>query len=216
MKPIKASTALYIKLGVGGEWERDCIERDQTLRLGYREIPHKLCIAGEWERVREMIKKAYHWNDGVAKNHANQIRYFYESGPEVLWTTFFGDYLWWCFSQPSVKKLHDNTKTRRAIGKWRKADIAGKPLTLNLLSGKLRSMQGFRGTICAVAEFDYLLKELNGIEPSDIRDARNAQIAFEQQIEKIIRRLHWKDFELLVDLIFRQAGWKRESSSAKT
>lgn len=215
MKPIKANKALYIKLGSSGSWERDCIEREQTLRLGYQEIPHELCLAGEWERVRAILKERG-CNDAVATNHKNQIKFFYESGPEVLWVTFFGDHLWWCFSEQKIEQLPDSTKIRHVLGKWRSTDINDEPLSFNHLSGKLLSMQGFRGTICTVAEFPYLLKKINGDEPEDIKEARNAKTTFENRLEKIIRRLHWKDFELLVDLIFRQAGLKRESDLGKT
>src|SRR5947209_7669068 len=107
MKPIKADKALYIKLGGGGLWERDCIERDQTLRLDYKEIPHELCQAGDWEQVREMALEKYRCNEGWATNHKNQIKYFYEPGPEVLWVTFFADHLWWCFSERRIEKLSD-------------------------------------------------------------------------------------------------------------
>ena len=215
-EPIKAEKALYIKLGSNGLWERDCIERDQTLRLGYQEIPHELCQAGEWERVWA-IWKDRGCNDGVATNHTNQIKFFYESGPEVLWATFFGDHLWWCFSEQRIELSPDNnTKIRHVLGEWRNTDIKDKPLSFNVLSGKLLSMQGFRGTICAVAERVYLLKKINGKEPADVQEARSAKSDFERHLEKIIRHLHWKDFELLIDLIFRQAGWKRESDLGKS
>jgi hypothetical protein len=32
-----------------------------------------------------------------------------------------------------------------------------------------------------------------------------------QDVQAAIRGLHWKDFEVLVDLVFRQAGWRRRS-----
>lgn len=214
MKTVEANKALYIKLGSNGSWERDCIEQ-QTLRLGYQEISHELCQAGEWEKVWAIFKERGS-NDGVATSHKNQIKHFYESSPQILWVTFFGDHLWWCFSEQKIEKLSNNTKIRRVLGKWRRTDIKRNPLSFNHLSGKLLSMQGFRGTICAVAEFDYLLKKINGVEPSDVQEARNAQSAFEVRLEKIIGHLHWKDFELLVDLIFRQAGWKRVSVLGKS
>jgi hypothetical protein len=216
MEEIKADSALYIKLGTKGLWEQECIERAQTLRLGYDEIPHELCQAGEWEQVRMAVLKEYGCKDGVATNHRNQIKYFYESGPEVLWVTFFGDHLWWCFSEQRVEQLSDGTKIRHVLGEWKCTDMTRKPLSFNNLSGKLLAMQGFQGTICSVAERTYLLKKINGSEPTDVQDARKAKEAFERQLEKIIRRLHWKDFELLIDLIFRQAGWKRESALGKS
>ncbi len=38
---------LFIKLGLGGEWEKDCIETDGTIRLGFNEASHELCLNKE-------------------------------------------------------------------------------------------------------------------------------------------------------------------------
>ncbi len=34
--------------------------------------------------------------------------------------------------------------------------------------------------------------------------------------EALIKHLHWKDFEVLVDLVFERAGWERRSAVGKT
>jgi len=39
---------LYIKLGRGGEWERECLREDQTLRIGFNAWPHDLMQNGDW------------------------------------------------------------------------------------------------------------------------------------------------------------------------
>jgi hypothetical protein len=209
-EPISPSRALYIKLGQNGEWEHDCITRQQTLRLGYREVPHNLCLRGKWDQVQEELK-AKNNDSGVATRHANQIRLFYESDKTVLWTTFFGDRLYWCFSNPQIKLLPDKTKTRRVIGQWQSTDITGKPLEKNQLSGKLLSMEGFRGTICSVKESDYLIQKINGEVSRNAEEVLEALSILEHKVEILINELHWKDFEVLIDLIFRQAGWQRVS-----
>lgn len=214
-EPIKASQALYIKLGRGGAWERDCITRDQTLRLGYREASHDLCLQGRWDEVLEELK-AVRKDAGAATRDTNQIRLFYESDETVLWITFFGDRLYWCFSEPRITLLQDKSKTRPVMGQWRSTDITGKPLQKNQLSGKLLSMGGFRGTICSVKEFDYLVQKINSQVLKDVEEASEALAALEQKLETLIRRLHWKDFEILTDLVFRQAGWQRVSVLGET
>ncbi len=207
-KFIRPSKGLYIKLGEGGCWESDCIERDQTLQLGYREVPHDFCTKERWAEIQKGLKTT-HKDPGVATRHANQIRSFYEADESVLWVTFFGDRLHWCFSEPKVTLLPDKSKTRPVIGQWCSVDITGEPLYKNHLSGRLLSMQGFRGTICSVKELHYLVQKINGIVPQEVKESIDALSALEQKIESLIRKLHWKDFEILVDLIFRQAGWQR-------
>jgi len=209
MKAINPSKALYIKLGRGGEYERDCIENKQTLRLSYREISHDLCLKREWDKVLDEIIKKLGRNEATAKRDKEQIRLFYESDETVLWVTFFNNCLYWCFSKPDVTLLCDKTKIRHVIGQWSCIDIKGNLLDKKLLSGGLLSMQGFRGTICVVREFEYLKQKINARIPKDVEEAKDALATLESKIETIIRRLHWRDFEILIDLIFTQSGWER-------
>ncbi len=49
-----------------------------------------------------------------------------------------------------------------------------------------------------------------------IEEAQKAWTALLDNIQKLVKGLHWKDFELLADHIFRQAGWKRIGELGKT
>jgi hypothetical protein len=214
---IHPKTALYIKLGEGGGWERECIQKDQTLRLGYQEVDHWLCCQGRWEEVAtELLSSKTPKYRGAVTRHANQVRLFYESGEDVLWVTFFGDRLWWCFSRPEVTLLPDKSKTRPVIGSWNCCDAKDEPLEVSRLSGKLVTMQRFQGTICAVKEFDYVLRKINAVPEPLVEAAKLARGELVGRIATIIRNLHWRDFEILVDLIFHQAGWQRISELGGT
>jgi hypothetical protein len=87
---------------------------------------------------------------------------FFESGKDVLWITFYNNSLWWCFSEPIVTKLKDQTKTRPVIGKWCDKDIFGNKLEFDHISGKLLKTQGYRGTICQIQEKQYVINKING------------------------------------------------------
>ncbi|MBA3356762.1 MAG: hypothetical protein H0U18_12670 [Pyrinomonadaceae bacterium] len=104
--------------------------------------------------------------------------------------------------------MEDKSKTRPVIGQWRPTDINDKPLQKNQLSGRLLSTEGFRGTICSVKEFDYLVQRINGKPLKQKAEAEKALLTLEEKIETLIRGVHQKDFEILIDLIFRQAGWQ--------
>lgn len=43
-----------------------------------------------------------------------------------------------------------------------------------------------------------------------------ARTALIDEVQGALRELHWKDFETLVDLLFRQAGWRRLSMLGET
>lgn len=213
---INPSEAVYIKLGSnGGEWVHECIYDKQILKLGYTEIDHDICLHKEWDKVAEQCARISK-DKGAISRHVNQIRKFYEAGEDVLWVTFHANLLWWCFSRPEVTLLSDKTKIRPVIGKWRSEDIKELSLQMNQLNGSLRSMEGFRGTICSVKEFPYLINKINGTIPEEIEETQANLSELEKSLEIIIKNLYWADFEILIDLIFRQAGWQRVSTLGGT
>jgi hypothetical protein len=216
-REIRPETALCIKLGEHGKWERDCIQKTQTLRLGYEEVPHDLCLNCDWSKVQDSSQRAYsRKSGGAAKRDAGQIKHFYEAGEEVLWVTFFGRRLWWCFSKPQITRLSDGTKTRPVIGAWSDKDLRGKVLDFSSLSGKLLALQAFRGTICKVEHLEYLQHKINGTVTPEARAAQEVRAGFQTTLESLIKQLHPKDFEILVDLLFRQAGFRRISVLGET
>jgi hypothetical protein len=205
--PIQSPTSLYIKLGESGSWEAECISNG-TLRLGYRELPHDLCNGARWSET-EKYAVAFSKDQGAATRHINQVRLFYEAPSTTLWITFQADRLWWCFGAPGIELLEDGTKRRQTTDGWHDCDVKGKPLYKAFLSGKLLATQGFQGTICSVNEHSYLLHKINGTVEPHVSAAQDALQALVTAMVPIIKRLHPKDLEVLIDLIFRQTGWNR-------
>jgi hypothetical protein len=214
-KEVRPSKVRYIKLGQGGEWEEECIEQEHTLRIKFLEADHALCLAGKWKAISKHYQN-HGMAEGPANGFANQIREFYEDDGSALWLTFYKRLLWWCFSKPAVRLMKDKTKTKEAVGGWKCKDIDGSLLSVDNLSGKLLRVQGFRGTICQVKEAEYVLRKINGEELPETKQAREALAGLCESLEQLIQHLHWKDFEILVDLIFRQAGWQRLGVLGKT
>lgn len=200
--------AYYIKLGRHGKWEKSCIEQSQTIRFGFNKAPHEACIAKDWEKVERELKNAGYKKIADTKR---QIECFYTSDENVLWITFYAGQLWWRFSTKEITLHDDGSKTRPVIDSWKSADITGRPLEMGQLSGKLLKVQRFQGTICTIKERDYLVQKITGTLRPEVKVARNAQIELEKSIQIIIEDLTPKDFEILVDLIFREAGWRRVS-----
>ncbi len=212
--PVVAQKALFIKLGEGGRWARECLQNG-TLRFGYPEIPHAVCAARDWLDIRRRAR-AFSASEIAAANHTTQIRHFYEADDSVLWITFHGDCLWWCFSSPDVYELTGNEKCRRVNGSWEACDVNGNRLMKAKLSTKLLSVQSYQQTICSVAELKYLLHKINGTSEPHVA---KAQVAFEDlqsALLPVIKSLHQDDLEILTDLIFRQAGWMRVGATGGT
>lgn len=212
---LNPSNALYIKLGRAGSWENECLQNG-ILRFGYRETPFDAAISGDWNTVHKF------WLDvrrdaGTATRDVNQIRYYFESGDDTLWITFHGGQLWWCFAKPGVKNHQDGRGSyRETLNGWRNTDVNGSVLSSDKLSGNLLKVQAFQGTICDVKEFEYLKRKLNGLLLPAVEDAVKAENLMVQKIVPLMRLLTWQDFELLVDLVFSNSGWRRVGQVGKT
>jgi hypothetical protein len=201
--------ALYIKLGAGGRFERESIDNG-TLRLDYRDVPHELCIAGAWDEIVALyIERGT--PQGTAKSHMSQIRYFYTAPEEMLWATFCFGSLWWCHAKPGVTFLQDGTKTRQAVDGWHDKDAREHLLTKGTLSGLILMTGGFKGTICRFSHEDALLRRIRAEEAEEVVATRTAREGLEGALERLIGRLGAQDFEIMVDLIFRGAGYQRVS-----
>lgn len=205
---IKSNTIRFIKLGSKGSWEKDCIDSDKpSIRLGFNNPHHQKCIEGNWGFIKD------YWQEFYSKREAskitNMIKDFYTQPSTTMWITFYGRKLYWCFVNKEVKQLEDGSRIREVIGKWSYCDINDKPLYVENLSGKLTKVQMFKGTICQVKESDYLLKRINAIELQEVKIAKESFNKLIEGIKPLIKNFAWQDFELLVDLIFSNAGWQR-------
>ena len=214
MEKIKAIKILFIKLGKAAEFEEDCINNGY-LKIDFREVDHADCINQEWDKIREYYDKQNR-ETYVVSSFVNQLKQFYFESEATLWITFYKNKMWWCFANKEIELLSDGTKIRRAINGWSDKDIAGKQLSSELLSGRLLKVQGWRGTICKVKEKDYCSNKINNQISLEIQKTEESLAGLKENILTLIEKLGWKDFEILVDMIFRQAGWQRAGDLGKT
>ena len=212
---INPSKGLYIKLGRSGIWEKECLDSG-ILRFGYTETPFDAAVSGDWETVRKVWLDRRQ-DEGTATRDVIQIRHFFEAGDDTLWITFYGGLLWWCFVKPGVKQHQDGGGSyRETVNGWRNTDINGGKLSSEKLSGNLLKVQAFQGTICEIKAFEYLKRKLNGQLLPEVDDASQAENQMVQKIVPLMRLLTWQDFELLVDLVFANSGWRRLGQVGKT
>lgn len=206
---------LFIKLGGKGDYEKESIEIKKSIKLGYNKIDHQLCMNGDWDGVFEDISEKYNTVKHATTSHRNQIRKFYEEPETTMWITFYDGKLWYCYAEKKITRNNDGTKERKTIDGWKSADVNGKILFTQGLSGRLTKVQGFRGTICDVREKEYLRNKINGRQSEEQVAIEESLTVLRKNIIQIIHKLNWKDFEILVDLIFRSAGWSRIGIAGK-
>ena len=207
IQKINPQKAFFIKLGSGGEWENECLT-DGVIRIGFHEFKHEDMMNGRYDLVRN-----HYENIGTSKPwisiYENQLRNFYESDESVLWITFSKQKLWWCFADNKFKGDGYEKKYRFTKNGWKSEDILGNELLVDNLSGELLKVQGFQSTICNVSALKYLVQKINGDTSEEIKQVKSDLQNLKKSLGKLITQLGPKDFEILVDLIFRQTGYQR-------
>lgn len=203
----------YIKLGPAGAWVDRCLD-EGLLELGHTSVPHALAAAGDWQAVR-----AHFISQGArpskASDFTRELRDFYTLPDTTLWITTARGRLWWTFARPEVEALQGEGRggrLRRTWGRWRATDANETPLDLDGLSTRLTKVSAYRQTICQVEAADYLVRRINAEPEPMVARARDAQAELASAADDLIQALHWRDFELMVDLIFAGSGWRRVSA----
>lgn len=215
VKKISPSDVKYIKLGPGGKWEAECIDTG-IIKFGYHETPNQLCIDGKWAEVHEIWKIIRGSKTGTATSDLNQIKVFYTAQEDTVFITFYGGFLYWCRPTGDVTVLQDGSRIRQTIDGWHNRSINGTIFTISSINGELNATHGFRGTICNVKKAEYVIRKINDDYSPEIIEFDLAETSYLNSIRQLCKLLTWQDFELLVDLIFSQSGWRRVGSLGKT
>jgi hypothetical protein len=217
VEPIVIRNAYYVKLGEGGKWAEASI-RDGMIRIGW--VDQTLDDLNNWrvDNIRETERRSREkrgapTGKSALGNEMSALEKIVHSTPDDVWITFHHSYLWWCRIGKDGIQQDAISKYRTVAGKWSNCDIEGKPLIINELPGRLSMKQGFRATICGFDEeqLDDLRRLLNNQQSGEFQTISEAKNALTRNAEGGLSLLHWNDFELLVDLVFRNAGWRRVS-----
>jgi hypothetical protein len=214
MERIEFSRAFYIKLGVGGKLEGSSIKENKA-RIGWAFLHLEEINGRDWEAIKKKHKGEWANKAAEAKD-INALKLIVDSTSDVIWITFHASQLWWCRFGESGIKEDSVSKFRLLAGKWSNLDINGHPLLVNQIPGNISKTQGFHGVVCEVKEVDDLKRLLNNNPSEEYELISSAKEELGNQIKSGLRRLYWKDFEILVDLLFHNAGWRRISLVGET
>jgi hypothetical protein len=214
---IAADRVRYVKLGPKGCWEDEAIQQNILLIDFDTGSPHSyaMCREGRWDEVAADWRRTK--SPGVATRFTNETRIYFEDPGEILWVTFAHDRLYWGFVEPAVPEIYrpdDSSSTstfRRIRGGWSDLDAHGRMLTKTSLPGSITSAASFRGTSFELGERerDWLLNRINGETDAAVERLTKAQEELRSSLGVLVQRLDPKDFEMLVDMLFLAAGWRR-------
>jgi len=214
MNKITFQNAYYIKLGRGGRWEKSAIQ-GHKLRIGWHDLTLAEINSEEWKKLWPRIRKSSK-DDGAATRDLEALKRIYQSTPDDIWITFYDGCLWW--GRVGKKGIREDRMSRyRLLSEgWSNGDIHGKALSIVDLPGGLTKTQAFRGTACEVKHPDILSRVLNCETSIQYKNLEATKRELIQRVSEAISLLHWKDFETLVDLVFRASGWQRISMLGQT
>lgn len=210
----------YIKLGEGGDWEKECLEK-RIIRIGFGSAQterFELCQAGRWMEVF-LSFVAEGKGKGTATRSMNELRLFFEDVGSILWITFIGGRLWWGLvdgTRATTPHSDRDGVSRPIRDGWRSTDLHGEQLTKDRLSGALTKLAAYQGTSCNVDVSAYVIRRINGQKTLEIERALAASKEMQASVLGLMRLLGWPDFEILVDLVFTTSGWRRIGTVGKT
>ena len=214
MESIEFDHAYYIKLGEKGKWERSSIEEGK-MRIGWTNVALEDLHRGNWDDIERAIRQKVK-NPGSATHDFNSLRTIHASNHGDVWITFSDSKLWWCRLEDGPILEDDLSKYRLTADGWHDRSLQGKVLLVNTLPGAVAQLQAYQATSCTVGPLDTLRRLINDGHTPEYAAVVEAREGLVCRIEALVRHLHWKDFEVLVDLIFSGAGWRRRSVVGKT
>ena len=218
----------YIKLGEGGRWDHDCMQRN-IVRLGFGSASpqrFKMCLNGDWKSLRKSFI-AEGKSASTATRFTNETRLFFEDDGTTLWITFVGERLCWGFLDPAVpaeRHADGDGVFRPVVDRWCSRDAMGAELTKDRLSGALTQLAAYRGTSCTVRArsrtgidvADYVIRRIKGETRPSVERALAATREMRKAAIGLMKDLGPKDFEILIDLIFSSSGWRRLGPVGRT
>lgn len=210
--PVAPGDVRYIKLGPGGAWF-DHARENNLLELGHQVVSHDLSRARDKAAIRTAFVE--NGSDKAATDFAREVWEFVHLPKGSLWITFARGLMWWCEAGEKVFELgvspDHGFRARELSRPWRCTDLAGVPLRIEGLSGRLTKVAAYRRSVCRVEAADYAVRLINALPSLHVAPAANAMAAMIAVTRSMLADLDPADFETLVDLVFLRGGWRRVS-----
>lgn len=220
VETLSQTSVLYIKNGEHGKWWNAARDNGQV-HAGWSDIPDRLLIQPDYEAIKRIEIEIYtHLGKphGSAVADANALWRLLDKPSQHIWITFEEGCLWWCtvhdraVINPNGQSDHSGHFWLVCDRNWsNKSLVTKRRLAVAILPGTVAATSGFRATVAKPKASDAILRLIGDERDADAVIASDARITYQAAIGTMIKRLHWRDFELLVDLIFARTGWTRIS-----
>lgn len=208
--------AYYIKLGESNGWAEESIS-EGVVRIGWRIINLDEILKSNWPEIWNEIKQDY-INRGKKTgwtNDYNALERFANATVNDVFITFFEQKMYWCQVDDSLIEQDNKSKYRKTQNGWSCVPLNDphRVFYSNEISGKISKTQAFQGTLCMYKpeEVAIINRLINGIPNENVAHIQEKKKEICELIRTVLTDLHWKDCEILTDLLFQQSGWHRVS-----
>jgi hypothetical protein len=205
----------YVKNGQGGKWWKVAKSCGQ-IHLGWSSIPHDLLLAADYTTIESMIRAANSEKKGAATQDFNALRTLLDHPSQHLWVTFEDGCMWWCTVRDGINVNHDGAMDEcghfwlTCETPWKNYSLDNRRyLAIADLPGITTTAAAYRATVCEPKAWQDILRIIKNKEDPDVEAAAKARASYEKTIASLVSRLRPKDFEMLIDLILSNSGWKR-------
>lgn len=196
----------YVKNGAGGKWWRQAYNKNQ-IHAGWDGYPDEMILSRDLVGLR-----SYH---GTSPTQDYNALVTLLNAKQYIWVTVQDGFLWWCTASDDLGL--DPEGSNESHGHfwivcdmpWSNKSLSGNLLAVGDLPGAVSQIASYRATVCEPSASNALRRIIIGDKNPAVVAVEIARVAFVTAVEELIKDLHEKDFEVLIDLILQRTGWAR-------
>lgn len=220
MKTALPISVRYVKNGRGGQWWPEA-QKNEQVHLGWKTVPKGLLKAPDFDKLRKIIQTEFGSRRGATQDF-NALRELLDSPSRHLWITFEDGYMWWCTVvdrvtvNPEGESLLKGNFWLTCSRRWSNRSLSGKLLAVSDLPGTVTTTGGFQGTVCTPRDWEAVIRIIRDEKDPDVAKSAAARTMYREAVHRVVKRLSWRDFEQLIELILARTEWVRVSTLDKT
>jgi hypothetical protein len=92
---------------------------------------------------------------------------------------------------------------------WSDQSLNGALLELKHLPKSVSVMSRYQGTVCKPKQEESIWRAIRGESDPAVDQFRTARVAYQAALRTMVERLHPRELEDLIDLLFARGGWSR-------
>lgn len=206
----------FVRLGQGGRWVQRSHELQQ-LHAGWADCERAALLAND----PDCLQKTGRFK-GKSLRQDSELQHLLDRPSRHVWITTYNGHLWWTLVDDGIHFTKGGeTKEQGNFyltcqKPWSNVSLKGTLLELEALPGPVGVVAGFRATCCVPKHERAILRAIRGEKPPEVQRFIEARSRLIDVTTDLVKNLHWRDFEALVDLVFARGGYVRVSRRGGT